>query len=119
MLKIKKTSTLCESKYNLNFLFKKRNLGSNYRLKLQQSSSIILRSPKHFNIGKHKIINLNFKTPALLVRSNNSFFLPSLVSSQNSLYKILSKRIQTTPTITVNSIRISIKTKFKLMWLVI
>lgn len=119
MLKIKKFSKLIECKYNLTFLFKKRNISSVYNLKKQQSSSIILRSPKHFNIGKHKIINLNFKTPNLFFKSSTSLFLPSFIFSPSLLYKNLSKRVKTTPTININSIRISIQTKFKLKWLVI
>ena len=119
MLQIKKNCSLIECKYNLLFLFRKRSIESVYPLKKQKTSSITLRSPKHFNIGKHKIVNLNFKTPSLFYKSHSNIFLHSLFFSKSLLYKILTKRIKTTPALYVHSVRISVKAKFKLTWLVI
>ena len=117
MLQIKKKSQLIQCKYNLRLLFRRRGIESQYHIRKQKTSSIILRSPKHFNIGKQKIINLNFKTPDLSYASIHNFFLHTLFISQTTLYKLLVKRIKTTPVLGVSSMRVSVKTQFKLRWL--
>ena len=117
MLQIRKKSLLVQCKYNLRLLFRRRGIESQYRVQKQKTSSIILRSPKHFNIGKQKITNLNFRTPDLSYGTVHSFFLHTLFISHTTLYKLLVKRIKTTPVLGVNSLRVSIKTQFKLRWL--
>lgn len=115
MLQIKKKSLLISTKYNIQFLFRKRNF-IDYKLQKTKSQYITLRSPKHFNIGKYKIYSLNYKTPTLLKLKTFNFFFYN-VESFNYLYKILIKSIKLTPTTKVNSIRVKIKTFFKIMWL--
>lgn len=117
MLQIKKNALLLYCKYNLTYLFRRRGVDFGYRLKKQKTSSIILRSPKHFNIGKQKITNLNFKTPDFLRVNKSKFHLNSLFNADNTLYKIAIYRVRTTPVLSVNSVKLSIKTKFKIMWL--
>ncbi len=68
MLQIKKKASLLVCKYNLQFLFRNKTLSDNYQAKKLVTNSIILRAPKHFNIGKQKISNLNYKTPKLIVK---------------------------------------------------
>lgn len=119
MLQIKKKGLLVGCKYNLLFLFRKRGIEKVYPVRKQKTNSITLRSPKHFNIGKNKITNLNFKTPDLYYPSSCNFFIKTLFVSPKILYKLLVKRIRSTPALGVNSIRVSIKTSFKLKWLVI
>ncbi len=117
MLQIKKKAELIQCKYNLSFLFRKKGSGKDYILQKQKTSSIILRSPKHFNIGKQKITNLNFKTPNLSYFGASNFFLPTIFSSSRSLYKIAVRFVKTTPVLGIGSVRVSVKAKFKLMWL--
>lgn len=115
MLQIKKNATLVSCKYNLLFLFRKRYY-TDYNLVKTKTQSIFLRSPKHFNIGKQKILNLNYKTPTLFFNKKYSFFFNGKWY-EDILYKILCTRIKLTPTIKVSSLRVTLKTKFKLMWL--
>lgn len=117
MLQINKKATLVSSKYNLHFLFWNKNIANNYLTKKSVSTLITLRSPKHFNIGKHKIRSLNYKTRFLVLKFNKKITTQSILNSPNLLYSCLKKGITLTPTIYINSIKISIKTVFKLMWL--
>lgn len=118
MLQIKKKCLLVFCKYNLKFLFRNKNLSKNYLVKKKVSKSIILRSPKHFNIGKQKILNLAYKTPSLLIKFNNKLTVNTLVSHHDLLLETVSKKLQLTPTVATNSVKFTIKTKFKIKWLV-
>ena len=119
MLKIKKEAMLVYCKYNLQFLFRNKKLAALYQAKKKVSSSITLRSPKHFNIGKHKILNLNYVTPTLIIKSISKININSLTNSPDLILEICSKKIQLNPTLSVKSIKVGVKTKFKLKWLVI
>jgi len=114
VLQIKKKSKIVSIKYNMQFLFRNKNLAKKFRAKKIVSHSIILRSPKHFNIGKQKVLNLNYKTPKLFFKTKYSFFLRSLLYSDKLLFKLASKKIKLTPTLLVNSIRLVVKTSYKI-----
>ena len=81
------------------------------------SSLITLRSPKHFNIGKHKILSLNYKTRYLFLNFNNKIGTKSIINSPKFIYLCLKKRLNLTPTIFIHSIKLTVKTVFQLMWL--
>lgn len=115
MLQIKKKAALTLCKYNLMFLFRKSNYKTHF-VRKQKTQSIFLRSPKHFNIGKQKIYNLNYKTPTLFFKQTYPLFITSVFNT-NILYNFLKKRIQTSPTLKVNSLKITVQTTFKIMWL--
>ncbi len=117
MLQIKKKAELIQCKYNLKFLFRKSGSGKDYILQKQKTTSVILRSPKHFNIGKQKITNLNFKTPSLSYFGSSLVYMTSLVKFSTPLYKIAVRFVKTTPVLGITSIRVSVRAKFKLMWL--
>jgi hypothetical protein len=115
MLQIKKEALLTRCKYSLTFLFRKSKYKA-YPVRKQKTQSIFLRSPKHFNIGKQKIYNLNYKTPTLFFKQTYPFFVTSVFNT-NVLYNCLKKRIQISPTLKVNSLKITVQTTFKIMWL--
>lgn len=117
MLQIKKKGQLICCKYNLLFLFRRPKPSYEYQVRRQVGHSITLRAPKHFNIGKNKILNLNYKTPTLFLRKKYPLFIDSLSSDTYSLFLLLHKRIKTTPALKVNSIRVRVLTKFTIRWL--
>lgn len=117
MLQIKKKAVLSMCRYTLQFLFKNKQLKPSYIIKKQKTQMVYLRSPKHFNIGKQKIITLNYRTPNFILTTSHKIFINSLISSSNLVYKILTKKILLTPTTSAKSIKISVNTKFKLKWL--
>lgn len=119
MLQIKKKGQLVGCKYNLRVLFRRKNLTQDYRVKKVVGQTIYLRSPKHFNIGKQKILNLNFKALNLVSSERAPFYLSALFNSADTLYNILRRRIKTNPVLLVSSVKCSVRTKFTIMWLVI
>ena len=119
MLQIKKNAKFVSCTYNLQILFRRKNLTKSYTLKKTLTQTIHLRSPKHFNIGKQKITNLNFKSINLKLLKLSPFFMTSFFRDSTLLYSALKKSIKTTPTLFVSSVHCLVKTSFKLKWLVI
>lgn len=119
MLQIKKKGFLVKVKYNLNFLFRNKKFAEKYKAKKGVAKLIILRAPKHFNIGKHKLLSLNYKTMSLVQDVKIKFFVGALQKKTSRLYNIFLKTFILTPTISIYSMRLVIKTKFKIKWLVI
>lgn len=117
MLQIKKKAKLIKLSYSLKFLFRENKQKKLYFLKKKLSQTITLRSPKHFNIGKYKTYNINYKTLLLDVYKNNFFHLNLFFIENTNTFFVLSKRILTTPVLHVNSIKLRISTKFKIKWL--
>ncbi len=117
MLQINKKSILLKVKYNLQFLTWNKKLAKKYLVKKSKSTLITLRSPKHFNIGKHKFETLNYKTKKLFIKFNTKVRTSSIITSTNFFYNSLKKKISLTPTISVNSLKMTVKTLFRLMWL--
>lgn len=117
MLQIKKTTSLLTCKYNLQFLFRKKKINKLYSVRKQLTSTILLRSPKHFNIGKQKIINLNYKTPTLFIPVLAPLHLGSFLHKGGTLFNILLGRIKHNPALNIGSIRLRVKAQFKLKWL--
>lgn len=117
MLQIKKKSTLVSCKYNLQFLFRNGKLSKKYLAKKIVSHFITLRAPKNFNIGKLKILTLNYKTSNLIININKVINVKQMIHSNKSLFLSLAKAISTNPTLLVNSIKITIQSSFKLKWL--
>ena len=119
MLQIKKKSKIILCKYNLIFLFRNKKIAKKYISKKITPHFITLRAPKNFNIGKYKIFSLNYKTPNLSFSFNKSIMTETLISNPILLKSSLIKCINTNPVLHVNSIRVTIKSLFKLMWLVV
>ena len=119
MLQIKKKSKIILCKYNLNFLFRNKKLANQYVSKKITPHFITLRSPKNFNIGKYKIFSLNYKTPNVIFSFNKAIMTQTIIYNPRLLFNSLTKCIKTNPTLYVNSIRVTIKSLFKLMWLVV
>lgn len=117
MLQIKKSALLTSCKYNLQFLFRNKMLSNYYKAKKQTTQAITLRSPKHFNIGKHKVLTLNYKTPKFIINFKKKIMLTSLLKAQGDLLSSVSRALLITPTLSVKSVRLTVKTKFKLKWL--
>jgi hypothetical protein len=116
MLQIKKITTLTACKYNVQFLFRHKNSPISQVIKTA-GHSVFLRSPKHFNIGKQKIFNLNYKSPLFVKNFNVKFFLTNLFRLETILYKIFLKQIKVTPVVKMKSIKFTVKAKYKIMWL--
>ena len=117
MLKITKKVNSIKLNYKLQFLFRVKCLNKKYLLKKQKQSAIILRSPKHFNIGKQKITNINYKVInlwTLIVKTTNLNFWFENTKYQ---FKLLSKFAESNTYIKVQSIKTFIKTKFTIKWL--
>lgn len=117
MLQIKKTTNLLACKYNLQFLFRKKKINKLYAVRKQLTSTILLRSPKHFNIGKQKIVNLNYKTPTLFIPVSAPLHLGTFLHKGGALFNILLSRIKHNPALNIGSVRLRIATQFKLTWL--
>ena len=117
MLQIKKSASLLSCKYNLQFLFRKKKINKLYSVRKQLTSTILLRSPKHFNIGKQKIINLNYKTPTLILPIITPMHLGSFLQKKGAIFNVLIGRIKHNPALNVGSVRLRVKTHFKLKWL--
>ncbi len=117
MLQINKKGIITLVKYNLQFLLWNKKIANDYLAKKTISSLITLRSPKHFNIGKHKIFSLNYKTRYLILSFNNKINTKSIINSPKFIYLCLKKRLNLTPTVFIYSIKFTMKTSFQLMWL--
>lgn len=117
MLQIKKNSTLMACKYNMLYLFKRRGFDATNKPKKQKTSTVLLRSPKHFNIGKQKITNLNYRTPNMRLPVASPLNLLTLLTKPSMLYRILIKGTKTNPVLRVSSLRVQVRTTFKLKWL--
>lgn len=103
MYKLNKTGIIGEYTLRGVYLTKKQTK------KWKKQTVIFLRSPKHFNIGKHKILSfntgknykyfLNYKINFLtLIKKNNLYNIYSVFHKMNILYRI-------------NSIKIDVNTK--------
>lgn len=117
MLQIKKKAQLTTVGYSLIFLFRSREHNSSYRLRKQLTQTVTLRSPKHFNIGKYKIFNLNYKTINLNVTRGFKFHINALNNTSSYIFKKLSTPVESSPVLRVNSVKLLVSTKFKLKWL--
>lgn len=117
MLQIKKKGYLVDCKFNLQFLFRNKKISDKYLANKKVTQSITLRSPKHFNIGKHKIFNLNYKTPSAHLTLKKNMGLYSFLGTDTTLFNTLSKYLTLTPTIFLKSVKLVFKTKFKIKWL--
>lgn len=117
MLQIKKSMTLQNCKYNLSFLFRKKRFDKLYTVRKQKSSVIVLRAPKHFNIGKQKVLNLNYQTPDLILPMELPMSLFTFLKRPYAMYSAFLKRVRTNPALGVKSVRLRVSTKILLKWL--
>lgn len=117
MLQIKKKAQLINVKYNAQFLFRLKKYNEEYFLKKQKNESITLRSPKNFNIGKNKIVNLNYRSVSLNNTKCYKFPLGLFVKKNSVLFSRLLKFIQSNTYLGLRSVKLTIKTTFKIMWL--
>ena len=85
-------------------------------IKKQVSHSVLLRAPKHFNIGKHKIKNLNYKY--INIHNYSNININSLLFMYNiiNIVKILQKSINRNTLFLVNSYQFVTITKFKFLF---
>lgn len=116
MLQIKKFSTNISFIYKFQLLFRFKALKNDYILKKKLTNSIILRSPKHFNIGKQKITNLNYKFINIHISKNLNVNTMLLINT-NNIFKLSNKTIQTNSYLSLKSLKLNLKTKFIIKWL--
>lgn len=78
----------------------------------KKQTLIFLRSPKHFNIGKRKVISFNNKHN---IKINLNMFIPTRSSKLNFYYfSLISSLFKFDTTYRINSLRI--KTKSAIIW---
>jgi len=116
MLQIKKSAKVHSIKYSLQFLFQVKKTNREFFLKKSKSQSIILRSPKHFNIGKQKIINVNYKNFCVEIGTKTDIHINSILNTNHNLFNKLSKYIITNTYLTPKSIKVKLKTQFIIIW---
>lgn len=117
MLQIKKISQLIKVKYNLLFLFRRKKRTGNYIVKKQKTTRVFVRAPKHFNIGKQKIVHLNYKMPTLSVQTKFPVHMHTFLTKPGIFYNSSLRAIKTNPCLSLGSAKFCLKTTFKLMWL--
>lgn len=114
MLQIKKRGILISCKINMQYLARNKRYTSLYKARKQCSQVVTLRAPKHFNIGKHKIFNLNYKTPQNLFSCKNNFSIQNLYNP-SAVAQALTQVCSTTPLLSIKSCVVTFKTKIKLV----
>jgi hypothetical protein len=117
LLKIKKNAKLLSINYKLQLLFKIKSIKKLYNVKRKESNLIYLRSPKHFNIGKQKILNINHKLfhPIKLIYSNMN--INNLIGDTTKLFVSSEISIPQNVFLQTKSIKFFINTKFTIKWL--
>ena len=94
-----------------------KELQKMFKLKKQLTTTVFLRSPKHFNIGKHKLINLNFKVVNLKIRPNTVIPTTTLLAPSSQTFSTFFKPLMVNTTILPKSVKVTVVTSFKLIWL--
>ena len=94
-------------------LSKARNKQIN--IKKQVSHSILLRAPKHFNIGKHKIKNLNYKY-SNVYKLNLLIKVPLFLHNIANIIGLAQKIITKNTLFLINSHQCTVCTKFKVFF---
>ncbi len=117
LLQIKKASILSSLNYQLTFLSRQKSFQKMFHLKRQLTTAVFLRSPKHFNIGKHKLVSLNFKNINLKVYPTAPVPMGLLLKPTGEIFSLLIKPIAINTTILPKSLKVTILTQFKLIWL--
>ena len=87
-------------------------LSKKFNKKNSKSTLVYLRSPKHFNIGKHKIFSFKNKFINNLIFNHN---LPSkiIIFYEQYFFKLIFKFIDIHSLKRINSVRVNIKVKVK------
>jgi hypothetical protein len=117
LLQIKKDSILSSLNYQLTFLSRQKSFQKIFKLKRQLSTTVFLRSPKHFNIGKHKLVSLNFKNINLKIYPIVAIPTRLLLKPTGEIFSLLIKPIGVNTTVLPKSLKVIIRTHFKLIWL--
>lgn len=106
MYKISNHSKLQTLMIRGNYLSKK------FLVKNRKGVLVYLRSPKHFNIGKHKVFSFNnlFKEK---LSFNVSIYLPILLKCPLYFFKFLLKNTNMHHLKKINSLRITLTTNIK------
>jgi hypothetical protein len=117
LLKIKKKSTLLNIKYKLQLLFKLKSIKTIYNVKKKESSLVYLRSPKHFNIGKQKILNINHKLFHAIKITSSNLLINNLIGNTGKLFISAEKSIPQNTFLQTKSIKFFINTSFTIKWL--
>ena len=92
-------------------------LSNKFLKKKKKQVLVYLRSPKHFNIGKHKIYSFNNYNKIFILPSKN-INLQVFVNNQRYIFNFLLKKYKLYFPYKITSIRITIKSKIKFKWLV-
>lgn len=117
MLQIKKKFKFIKVLHSFQFLLKNKTWNNKYKLKKTLSKSIILRSPKHFNIGKQKIININYKMDPTSIKLTSCMFFYNFIYNSKLIYYIFLRNSIKNVGFSSKSIKLVVKGKFKIMWL--
>lgn len=117
MLQIKKQGNLIYVSQNILFLTKKIIKKNYQNLRFNKNQLIILRAPKHFNIGKLKINSLNYKgLVKLSFDCDTPFAINCLLRSKKSAVSILKNYFLHTFKIQIIKHSICVKTTFKMVF---
>lgn len=106
MYLLNKQGTLCSICIRGLFLSKK------FSTKNKKQNLIFLRSPKHFNVGKQKIISFNNKKNYLL-NVHYHYLTKNIIKNYNNIFNFLVNNFKLNLLFRINSINISYKCKIK------
>lgn len=100
------------NKFNLKkIIIRGINLSKKQNIKLQKQTMVFLRAPKHFNIGKHKI--LSFKNKKIIQYNINIFFYYKMFYSSIFYFAFINYYRQYNLNLLINSINVEVKLKIK------
>ena len=85
-------------------------LSKKFNKKNHKNTLVYLRSPKHFNIGKHKIFSYKNKFMDLL-DLNHKVTTKTLIKYEQYFFKLMYKLKHTHSLKHTNSLRVNLKTK--------
>lgn len=109
MYKLNKSTTICNYVTRGIFTSNKANMAAK---KNKKQTVIFLRSPKHFNIGKHKIFFFN-NFYKIKVIENRPLPIRPLISNKCYIFNLFIRKFNFSFFYKFTSIRVKTKTKIK------
>lgn len=94
MLQIHKNTIESRVSYGVQFLLRSKRYNTEFLLRKKKQATIHLRAPKHFNIGKQRILSLNYTAVNLQLVSKRGLNLYSFIYNDKHLYFSFAKKIQ-------------------------
>ena len=88
-----------------------------YKLQKTKQSIVSLRSPRNFSVGKYKVYSLNFRLKLKLSTIITNYHLYSFLNYKDSKFLSLTKNLTLFKLNKVKTIKISVYTTFKFIWL--